>query len=156
FGPRPYGLLLRQKTGGDMVGAGGSEEYAVAMKDLTRQIECMSQLFAAVARDTHSPWYWGKAEFLGKADGKGRIGEVIGEKTVVLRRQSAGLVAKAFRQTARLIEQHQPGALRHQFGIRCVADSGAGGPAANVLPVGQCQLAWSDEYCLGPVIMWPD
>ena len=67
-----------------MVGAGGSEEYAVAMKDLTHQIERACQPFTAATRDAHSPRHLSKTEFLGKASGKTRVGEIVGEKAIVL------------------------------------------------------------------------
>ena len=49
-----------------MIGSGGGEKDAVAMKHLAHQIERPRQLVAALTRHAHSPRDLGKTELLGK------------------------------------------------------------------------------------------
>ena len=93
-----------------------------------------ASLSLPVARHRHAPRHLGKAELLLEARGEGRIGEVVGEEAVVLCGQGAGLVLQPLGQHARLVEQHEPGAVRHQLGVRAVAHRDADGAAGNVLP----------------------
>jgi len=65
------------------------------MKDLAYQVERAGEPVAGVTRDRHSPRQLRKAEFLGEALGEPGLGEVVGEKAVILRRQRAGVVVEA-------------------------------------------------------------
>ena len=126
------------------------------MEDLADQVERARELGAALARHGHAPRHLGEAELLEIAGVEIVVGEVLGEEAVVLRRQGAGLVLQAVGQHARLVEQHEARALRHQLGVRAVADGDAHRAARQVEHAGHGKLARADNGRLRPIVVRAD
>ena len=108
------------------------------------------------ARHRHAPRHLGEAELLEIAGVEVVVGEVLGEEAVVLGGQRAGLVLQPVGQHARLVEQHQARALRHQLGVGAVADGDADRAARQVEHAGHRQLARADHGRLRPVVVRAD
>ena len=93
----PHCLLLLQEGRADMVLPGQGQECAIAVKNLADQVQRFAQPVGFPRGDGHAPRHPGKTEFHVIAAGEAGLGQVIGEKAVVLRRQRAGTVLQARR-----------------------------------------------------------
>ena len=146
FGPRPKPSARRRQEYGCRYGWHERRQGTRRYDEKSWLIRSSARaIFRCRSARRPSPRASGQNRISRKTARQSRVSEVIAKKLSSCAASVQVSSPSRSGKGCRLIEQHQPGAARHQFRIRSVADGHADGPAANVFPIGDREIARPDQ-----------